>query len=1314
MIDSGASTSFVDVRWARRFISHLLLPKSTPFQVTLGDGELAKTCRVTEEVQAQFAIGEHQESNLCLSVTKLSYPIMLGISWLKQHDPWIHWSRHRITFNSPYCLSACRIQEPTTVVALAQNPQDTLSGAEPKPRPMSRTPVVALEFNQQDTLSVVEPKPRPLPSTKPKETPSVESDVTVPLALPADLPTPLPSTLGEEKRDESDGPRKVFPPRNLRKVIRRKVQRKSRKPDTVDQAKPLETNKSTPVMSTPAVSMINAVAFKTLLKQRDVQIFQVDVSRLSPDSPECAEPESQPDLHLIPEEYRAEFAKIFSKKEAEVLPEHRSYDHVITLQEGATPPFAGHNYSLSPAELKVLDQYIKDNLRKGFIRHSQSPAAAPILFVKKPDGSLRLCVDYRGLNKITIKNRYPLPLITELLDKCGNAKYFTCFDLRDGYHLLRMAMGQEWKTAFRCRYGLYEYNVMPFGLCNAPGTFQHFVNDKFRDYLDEFLVIYLDDLLIYSDTLEEHKRHVRLVLKRLQEAGLYVKPQKCQFHATKVSFLGFMISSEGIHMDPAKVEAVLGWERPKSPHDIQVFLGFANFYRRFIKGYSKITAPLTNLTRKEVKFKWSPEAENAFSSLKQAFCSAPILRHFDPTKPAIIEVDASDFAYGGVLSQYHDGELHPCAFVSKKFNDAELNYEIYDKEMLAIVKCMYDHWRHHLEGSGQQVQVFTDHKNLLWFTETKVYNRRQARWAEKLSRFDFTITFRPGIRQGKPDALSRRPDHRSSKGGDTLGKKHEFAFLKPHQVKDFENNNEVYTCSASAMEVIPLGIDEDLAKAIQEALPTDPNIGEYLENLRNPDLPREDDVQEFLRPFSIRDDLVLREGLVYIPENDNLKLQILHQYHDSPTAGHLGQAKTLELVSRDYYWSRMRQYVNEYLRSCDICARNKAPRHKPHGTLHPLPIPPAPWSSVSMDFIVELPESNGFNAILVCVDRFTKMAHFCPTTTNVTSEETAALYLRYVFKHHGLPTDIVSDRGTQFVSRFSQRLYDLCKIKHNKSTAYHPQSDGQTERVNQVLEQYLRIFCDYQQDNWFELLPLAEFSYNNAQHASTLMSPFFANYGVNPRFSLQVSNDPSQNPAAEDLVTRLKAIHQQLKENLTAAQAKYKEFYDVHVKEAPSFAVGDLVWLSRRNITTTRPSTKLDFKRLGPYKILDVVGESKMAFKLDLPRSMKIHPVFHASLLDPHHANTIPGRTQPPPPPVTVEDALEYEVEEVLDSRIRHNKLEYFVDWVGYAPHERSWEPASYLDHAAEEIARYHERYPDRPSTKDLRTRRRGLAGARP
>jgi hypothetical protein len=325
-----------------------------------------------------------------------------------------------------------------------------------------------------------------------------------------------------------------------------------------------------------------------------------------------------------------------------------------------------------------------------------------------------------------------------------------------------------------------------------------------------------------------------------------------------------------------------------------------------------------------------------------------------------------------------------------------------------------------------------------------------------------------------------------------------------------------------------------------------------------------------------------------------------------------------------------------------------------------------------MDYIVELPLSNGFDAVYVCVDRFTKMAHFIPTTTRVTAEESANLYLRHVFKNHGLPTDIVSDRGTQFTSRFSSALLELCGVKSNKSTAFHPQSDGQTERVNQVLEQYIRIFCGYQQDDWSDLLPLAEFAYNNAQHASTGMSPFFANYAYNPRATLQVTTTLHSNPRAEEFIDRLKATHDLLRRNLKEAQSKYKDNYDNKRKDKPQFNVGDMVWLLRRNIKTTRPSAKLDFKRLGPYRITTIVGESQLAYKLELPTSMRIHPVFHVSLLEPYRANTIPGRVQPPPPPIEVEEGEEFEVEEILDSRIRNGKLHYLVDWVGYGPSDRT------------------------------------------
>ena len=748
-------------------------------------------------------------------------------------------------------------------------------------------------------------------------------------------------------------------------------------------------------------------------------------------------------------------------------------------------------------------------------------------------------------------------------------------------------------------------------------------------------------------------------------------------------------------------------------HDVRVFLGLANFYRRFIKNFSKVASPITTLLKKDRRFQWTPQAQKAFAQLKEVFTSAPILRHFDPSLPTVMEADASDYALGAVISQRDPltGVLHPVAFYSRKFNPAELNYEIYDKEMLAIVETM-DRYRHYFEGLGQKTTVFSDHRNLLWFTETKVYNRRQARWAEKLSRFDFAIVFRPGKQGGKPDAISRRPDY-------TLGDNKEertMTFLKPEQLGE----SSVTSYTLNNMVVESLNMSEGRSEALQEAISNDPQIGPYFQYLRDPEMHRDDAVAEYLRPFFLgHDGLVLREGLIYVPEGNELKIEILRECHDSRIAGHMGQEKTLELVTRNYYWPKMRQFVNEYVKTCDTCARNKTPRRAPYGKLKPLPIPEGPWQSVSMDFIVELPPSNGFDAIYVCVDRLTKMAHFCPTRSNVTAEQTAQLYLQYVFKNHGLPVDIISDRGSQFISHFTRRLLELCEVTGNRSTAYHPQSDGQTERVNQTLEQYLRIYCDYQQDDWSQLLPLAEFVYNNAQHASTRVSPFFANYGYHPRGTIKMATD-SINPSAEALADKLRNTHQELRTQIKKAQATYKGNYDRHTKEPPTFEVGDKVWLNRKNIRTTRPSQKLDCKRMGPFPILEVVGESKSAYKLELPPQMRIHPVFHVSLLDTHRPNTIPERTQPPPPPEEVLGELEYEVERILDSRWKRGRRLYLVDWKGYSPEERTWEPEAHLEGAAEAIAEYHRHHPHAAASlppRGPRGRRkvsRNLAGARP
>jgi len=367
-------------------------------------------------------------------------------------------------------------------------------------------------------------------------------------------------------------------------------------------------------------------------------------------------------LGNIPLEFR-QYLGIMSQEAADRLPEHRPYDCKIELKEGTTVPW-GPIYPLSEEELRTMCEWLKDMEKTGKIRRSTSPAGSPILFVPKPNRrGLRLYVDYRGLNAVTIPNRYPLPLMQELQDRVQGAQWFTKMDLKNGFNLIRIREGDEWKTAFQTRYGLYEFQVMPFGLTNAPSTFQDMMNHVLSNVLDVGIIAYMDDILMYAQTEEEHDRLVKEVLGRLQQNGLAVSPDKCVCKAKEVEFLGYMIGRNGIRMSTGKVEAVLGWKTPGSLTEVQSFLGFANFYRRFIKDYSRIARPLTELTKKTEKWAWGKEAETAFNDLKNRFTTAPVLEHFDPAKPVIIETDASDFAIGAVLSQRdEENRLHPIAF----------------------------------------------------------------------------------------------------------------------------------------------------------------------------------------------------------------------------------------------------------------------------------------------------------------------------------------------------------------------------------------------------------------------------------------------------------------------------------------------------------------------------------------------------------------------------------------------------------------------------------------------------------------------------
>lgn len=385
-------------------------------------------------------------------------------------------------------------------------------------------------------------------------------------------------------------------------------------------------------------------------------------------------------------------AKVFSEKESERLPEHKLWDHAIDLKPDAPKTMRTKIYPMSANEQEELDRFLEDNIHKGYIHPSKSPLASPVFFVKKKDGKLRFIQDYRRLNEHTIKNRYPLPLVTDIVSRLRKSKIFTKMDVRWGYNNVRMKDGDEWKGAFATNRGLFEPLVMFFGLTNSPATFQALMNSIFTDLIASGKVaVYLGDILIFTETLTEHRTIVNDVLARLARHDLYLRPEKCEFERSSIEYLGLVISEGEVRMDPVKIEAVKDWQAPTSLHDLRGFLGFANFYRQFIEGFAKRARPLNDLTQKDVRWNWGTAQQEAFQSLKDAFTSAPILVLWDPSRPTRIEVDASGFATGGTLSQIQeDGLWHPVAYRSASMNPAERNYEIYDREMLAIIEALKD------------------------------------------------------------------------------------------------------------------------------------------------------------------------------------------------------------------------------------------------------------------------------------------------------------------------------------------------------------------------------------------------------------------------------------------------------------------------------------------------------------------------------------------------------------------------------------------------------------------------------------------------
>ncbi|KAJ9526881.1 hypothetical protein QJQ45_017743 [Haematococcus lacustris] len=1027
-------------------------------------------------------------------------------------------------------------------------------------------------------------------------------------------------------------------------------------------------------VSNPASFLVNALRAKPPLASAKVAarwlrkggtgvLALITVDNSSTPDPAPAEPDLPPGvsqaLNALLDEYADVFAPITS------LPPERPVGHAIPLVPDARPSVVPQ-YRMSQEEHAELKKQVQDLLAKGMIEPSSSPFAAPILFVKKKSGELRMCLDYRQLNKITIRDQYPLPRIDDLFDKLSGCTVFSSLDLQAGYNQIRITPEDVPKTAFRTPDGHYQFKVLSFGLCNAPATFQRVMNDAFAPVLNQCALVYLDDILVMSKSVDEHLKHLRKVFDLLRLNKLFAKQSKCEFMRTTLKFLGHVIFAGAIAVDPEKIKSNSSWPVPQSLQQLQSFLGAANFVRKFVHNFSVLAAPLTDLCGKAgdsfLWHNWPADELKAFASLKAAVAQVPMLRLPDHTQPFQVYCDASLQGVGAVLMQ--DG--YPLAYLSKKLSSAERNYTTGEQELLALITACKE-WRCYLEGVP--FTLFTDHKPLTALPTQKVLSRRQARWMEFLSRFTFDLQYLPGD-ANPADPLSRIPAGPQDCAMVCV-------VTTRRQAKQSLERGEVRVAQALP-QVPPVGTPSNAPTAVDALAPrptvSDNPVAAHHSRLPELEAPSAADTSVHYpaapaHPLELADHLVhgyrldpaftaeadlsgmymddhglwrrTGKGTVMVPNDPELREYILHEMHDAAYAGHVGITKTLERLSRVFYWDTMRADVRHYVTTCDACQRDKSSTLKPGGLLNPLSIPDYRWESVSMDLITKLPSaSHGFDAICVFVDRLSKMVHFVPCKESMNAKGFARLFVDNVFKLHGLPKDMVSDRGPHFHNTFWHHVQKLLGMRGSLSSSYHPQSDGQTERYNRVLEEMLRHYISPTQADW-------------------------------PDYLLQYS---------QEAVAKAKLCMQAAQQR----QAAYanQDRRDVHYK------VGQMVLLSTKNMRL-KPgkARKLLPRFVGPFKVLDLVGQ--VAVNLQLPASMsRLHPVFHVSLIKPYTGTDVGFM---PPPVEWLDEEPVYYVERLLDHRHVHagKAKEYLVQWEGYDADHNTWEPRSNLVGCDKILAEY-------------------------
>lgn len=997
----------------------------------------------------------------------------------------------------------------------------------------------------------------------------------------------------------------------------------------------------------------------------------------------------------------------------ERLPPMREINHRIPLVD-ETHQYRYHHPKCSDALKPKLLEKVKRYVGAGWWKFQNVPQAAPMMCLPKKDGGLRTVFDCRQRNDNTIHDVSPFPDQEQIRMDVARAKFRSKIDLSDAYEQIRVEPDDVWKTAFSTIYGTMLSYVMQQGDCNAPSTFQRLMTHVFREHIGRFVHAYLDDVFIYSDTIEEHEAHLGQVFECLRRAQLYLKASKCDLYSPRMDCLGHLIDDRGLHASADKMEKVRNWRIPRDYTDVQRFLGLVQYLAQFMPDVTAFTGPLAEITRNGHSFEWKPLHDKCFRMIKTLACKAPILRPIDARidEPIWVICDASLYGVGAVYGQGKEWHsCRPAGFMSKKFTVAQHAYRVFEMETIAILEALLK-WEDKL--LGYPIRIVTDHKALEFFKTQSHFNPRQTRWMEYIERFNYRIVYVKGELNKVADCLSRyyatdrdgedhpydvfvNADARFDPDGDEL------PFERAVELRRMETRSFKSKAEAEERRVLA----EELHEHEEDPIATVPT--EAVESLKE----RMARVPEFLtvvaegyeadstlakvmasteehRLFTVRDQLLyfknaMGEDVLCVPRVKLGKRVVTEIVIESAhtAIGHFGERKTGEYIRRWYWWPSLGKDVRRYCESCGVCQTTKTSSQKPPGLLHAMPVPTRPWQSIAMDFVGPFPKSRGCDYLWVVICRLTSYVHLVPTTTRVKASDLAWLYVKEIVCLHGVAESIVSDRDAKFTSAFWKELQRLLGTRLLMSTAFHPQTDGATERANRSITQILRAVVRPDQKDWVDQLPMVQFALNSSASSTTGFAPFELTGGYLPSMvrSLPESIMPGVKAFADAALDNLAMAHDAIidaRVHQTYQANKKRRDENVQHGEHKPIERGDLVYLATENLNLPKGrAKKLLPKFIGPYKVEEAWPDTS-TYKIELPedlRKRRIHPTFHISRLRRHEASDdvlFPHRDTRVFYDMGTPSNDDWLVEEVTGHRGKGKSLEFNVRWnMG----DDTWEP---------------------------------------